>query len=272
MYKFILLSFIFICSANAQEIQDFDWQKTVKEKLSAPGIQEMLTDGFSVNDVNGDGFISENEYGYLLNSIDIDFSLNDEQKSAKKSRMTEYFKQADKNGDFRLDKDEYFAVLQKETEYEAKERVNKIQEMANKSPEEILKDLNEQMDKTKKALEKFQNVSADEMSDNIISNISGNIAGENYFQMDKNKDGCVTEDEYVEYMTVFASDNKEDEGKYPKLSEDDWRNIYQFEKKSKENCLTKEEYMRNYLETPDMSVVESDTADSELLTDKKVVK
>ena len=76
MYKFILLSFIFICSANAQEIQDFDWQKTVKEKLSAPGIQEMLTDGFYVNDVNGDGFISENEYGYLLNSIDIDFFFN----------------------------------------------------------------------------------------------------------------------------------------------------------------------------------------------------
>lgn len=257
MYKLVLLSFLIIFSAQAEETQDFDWQKTVQEKMSNPEIQDMLSSGFEINDVNSDGFISENEYGYLLKSIDIDFNMNDEQKAAKKSRMQEYFKQADKNGDFRLSKEEYFEVLQKETEYEAKERVKQMQELANKSPEEMMRDFNEKMEKAKAALEKFQDTSAEEMSDNIIGNISQGLAEENYFQMDKDKDGCVTADEYAEYMAVFsknvAESNKDTMSDMP---EADWREVYKDEKKAKENCLTKEEYIRNFNEMTDISDVE----------------
>lgn len=257
MYKLVLLSFLIIFSAQAEETQDFDWQKTVQEKMSNPEIQDMLSSGFEINDVNSDGFISENEYGYLLKSIDIDFNLNDEQKAAKKSRMQEYFKQADKNGDSRLSKEEYFEVLQKETEYEAKERVKQMQKLANKSPEEMMRDFNEKMEKAKAALEKFQDTSAEEMSDNIIGNISQGLAEENYFQMDKDKDGCVTADEYAEYMAVFsknvAESNKDTMSDMP---EADWREVYKDEKKAKENCLTKEEYIRNFNEMTDISDVE----------------
>lgn len=257
MYKLVLFSFLIIFSAQAAETQNFDWQKTVQEKMSNPEIQGMLSSGFEVNDVNSDGFISENEYGYLLKSIDIDFNLNDEQKAAKKSRMQEYFKQADKNSDSRLSKEEYFEVLQKETEYEAKERVKQMQELANKSPEEMMKDFQEKMDKAKAALEKFQNTSTEEMSDNIIGNISQGLAEENYFQMDKDKDGCVTADEYAEYMAVFsknvAESNKDMMSDMPKA---DWREVYKDEKKAKENCLTKEEYIRNFNEMADISDVE----------------
>lgn len=257
MYKLVLLSFLIIFSAQAEETQDFDWQKTVQEKMSNPEIQDMLSSGFEINDVNSDGFISENEYGYLLKSIDIDFNLNNEQKAAKKSRMQEYFKQADKNGDSRLSKEEYFEVLQKETEYEAKERVKQMQELANKSPEEMMRDFNEKMEKAKVALEKFQDTSAEEMSDNIIGNISQGLAEENYFQMDKDKDGCVTADEYAEYMAVFsknvAESNKDTMSDMP---EADWREVYKDEKKAKENCLTKEEYIRNFNEMTDISDVE----------------
>ena len=257
MYKLVLLSFLIIFSAQAEETQDFDWQKTVQEKMSEPNIQGMLSSGFEVNDVNSDGFISENEYGYLLKSIDIDFNLNDEQKTAKKSRMQEYFKQADKNGDSRLSKEEYFEVLQKETEYEAKERVKQMQELASKSPEEMMRDFNEKMDKAKAALEKFQDTSAEEMSDNIIGNISQGLAEENYFQMDKDKDGCVTADEYAEYMAVFSKNVAEsNKNTMSDMPEADWREVYKDEKKAKENCLTKEEYIRNFNEMADISDVE----------------
>lgn len=257
MYKLVLLSFLIIFSAQAEETQDFDWQKTVQEKMSNPEIQDMLSSGFEINDVNSDGFISENEYGYLLKSIDIDFNLNDEQKAAKKSRMQEYFKQADKNGDSRLSKEEYFEVLQKETEYEAKERVKQMQELANKSPEEMMRDFNEKMEKAKVALEKFQDTSAEEMSDNIIGNISQGLAEENYFQMDKDKDGCVTADEYAEYMAVFSKNVAEsNKNTMSDMPEADWREVYKDEKKAKENCLTKEEYIRNFNEMTDISDVE----------------
>ena len=36
------------------------------------------------------------------------------------------------------------------------------------------------------------------------------------------------------------------------LSKDDWRELYQDEKKAKENCLTKEEYVRNFNEIPNL--------------------
>ena len=95
------------------------------------------------------------------------------------------------------------------------------------------------------------------MSDNIIGNISQGLAEENYFQMDKDKDGCVTADEYAEYMAVFsknvAESNKDTMSDMP---EADWREVYKDEKKAKENCLTKEEYIRNFNEMTDISDVE----------------
>lgn len=269
-YKFIYFCLCSVVCVFSVQAQEFDVKKAVQEKLSEPDINEMLDNSFDVSDVNSDGYISENEFGYLVNSVDIDLNLQKSEKAQKKARLREYFKQFDKNGDSRLSKDEYMALLQKETEYEAQERIKKMQDMANKSPQEMINDLNEKMEKNKIALDKFNSMSTEELSNKFINNISNNIAEENYFQMDKDKDGCVTEDEYAEYMVVFAKNT--DSFTEDNLSKDDWRELYQDEKKAKENCLTKEEYVRNYLETPDMSVVESDTAASELLTDKKVVK
>ena len=106
------------------------------------------------------------------------------------------------------------------------------------------------MDKAKVALNNFQKMSPDEIADKFLSGVSNNIAEENYFQMDKDKDGCVTEDEYAEYMVVFAKNT--DNFTEDNLSKDDWRELYQDEKKAKENCLTKEEYVRNFNEIPNL--------------------
>ena len=125
-----------------------------------------------------------------------------------------------------------------------------MQEMANKSPQEMINDLNEKMEKTKIALDKFNSMSTEELSNKFINNISNNIAEENYFQMDKDKNGCVTEDEYAEYMVIFAKNT--DNFTEDNLSKDDWRELYQDEKKAKENCLTKEEYVRNFNEIPNL--------------------
>ena len=259
---------IFEAIVNGEE----EFLKSVEDQKLYEELIEEFSDIFGLSDVNSDGYVSENEFLMVQRGVDYEYGLSEAEKAAKKTKMQEHFNQVDKNSDKKLDKDEYKVFLQKQIDARVEERQEKIRNIMSKSPKENMAEIQKQMDGMKDALEKLNNTSSDEMADNFIKSVSNNLADENYFQMDKNKDGCVTEDEYVEYMTVFASDNKEDEGKYPKLSEDDWRNIYQFEKKSKENCLTKEEYMRNYLETPDMSVVESDTAASELLTDKKVVK
>lgn len=249
-YKFIYFCLCSVVCVFSVQAQEFDVKKAVQEKLSESDINEMLDNSFDVSDVNSDGYISENEFGYLVNSVDIDLNLQESEKAQKKARLREYFKQFDKNGDSRLSKDEYMALLQKETEYEAQERIKKMQDMANKSPQEMINDLKEKMEKTKTALDKFNSMSTEELSNKFINNISNNIAEENYFQMDKDKNGCVTEDEYAEYMVVFAKNT--DNFTEDNLSKDDWRELYQDEKKAKENCLTKEEYVRNFNEIPNL--------------------
>lgn len=54
-------------------------------------------------------------------------------------------------------------------------------------------------------------------------------------------------------MVVFAK-NSLDKNTFSDLTKDDWRDIYrEDEKKAKENCLTKEEYVRNFNEMEDVS-------------------
>lgn len=254
MYKFIYFCLFSCLYAVPLQAQEFDVKKAVQEKLSEPNINEMLSSSFDVGDVNNDGYISENEFSYLLKGVDRDLSLQEDEKTQKKSRLEEYFKQFDQDSDLRLSKEEYLNLLQKETEYETQERIKKVQEMSAKSPEEMMRDFNEKMEKAKAAMDKLNNMSTEELSNKFLDNISNNIAGENYFQMDKDKDGCVTADEYAEYMVVFAK-NTDDKDEYA-LSKADWRELYKDEKKAKENCLTKEEYIRNFNEMANVSDME----------------
>lgn len=272
MYKFRYFYLLSVLAALPVQAQEIDMRQKLQEVFNTPQIQEMLNSGFQVSDVNSDGFISKNEFSYIVNSVDTDISLTDEQKTAKKQRLQQYFKQVDVNKDNKLDKDEYVVFLQKESEFEAKERVEKINEMAKKSPDEIIKDFNTQMDKAKVALNNFQKMSPDEIADKFLSGVSNNIAEENYFQMDKDKDGCVTEDEYAEYMVVFAKNT--DTFAEDNLSKDDWRDIYrEDEKKAKENCLTKEEYLSNFNEMTDLSgmydSLEEKEIDSQKITEEE---
>lgn len=268
MYKFRYFCWLSVLAVFPVQAQEIDMQQKIQEAFNIPQIKELLSSGFQVSDVNNDGFISENEFSYLVDSIEMETALSDEQKNAKRQRWQKYFEQVDANGDKMLDEAEYTNFLQKESEFMAQERMQKINEMANKSPEEIMEEFNAQMAKAKEALDKLQNMPPEELADKFIDSISNNIAGENYFQMDKDKDGCVTEDEYVDYMIVFsknvAENAAETENKNTaEMSEEEWRSVYRNEEeKAKENCLTKEEYVRNFNQMADV-VITDDTLEEQ---------
>ena len=268
MYKFRYFCWLSVLAVFPVQAQEIDMQQKIQKAFNIPQIQELLSSGFQVSDVNNDGFISENEFSYLVDSIEMETALSDEQKNAKRQRWQKYFEQVDANGDKMLDEAEYTNFLQKESEFMAQERMQKINEMANKSPEEIMEEFNAQMAKAKEALDKLQNMPPEELADKFIDSISNNIAGENYFQMDKDKDGCVTEDEYVDYMIVFsknvAENAAETENKNTaEMSEEEWRSVYRNEEeKAKENCLTKEEYVRNFNQMADV-VITDDTLEEQ---------
>lgn len=268
MYKFRYFCWLSVLAVFPVQAQEIDMQQKIQEAFNIPQIQELLSSGFQVSDVNNDGFISENEFSYLVDSIEMETALSDEQKNAKRQRWQKYFEQVDANGDKMLDEAEYTNFLQKESEFMAQDRMQKINEMANKSPEEIMEEFNAQMAKAKEALDKLQNMPPEELADKFIDSISNNIAGENYFQMDKDKDGCVTEDEYVDYMIVFsknvAENAAETENKNTaEMSEEEWRSVYRNEEeKAKENCLIKEEYVRNFNQMADV-VITDDTLEEQ---------
>lgn len=208
-----------------------------------PDASEMMSDAFDLLDVNSDGVISSNEYKAFVGGIDADVLLDDAQKRNKKSRLNAAFKTFDKNGDGNLEKDEFLLLMQTEAMLSASERQNKVMEFAE-NPDKAEAALQDAMKKLNEASEKLKNMSTDELADNFLKGISSNIADENYFQMDKNKDGCVTEDEYATYM-VEDSLRTASDPKYA-FTEQQAREVYRDEKKAKPDCLTKDEYLRNY--------------------------
>lgn len=239
---------LLIFNGRAQEFSSAEIKDCVQKEMSISDNEKMVSNIFDVADVNRDGFVSENEFSMIVKGIDTEFNLSEDEKTQKKERFLNYFKQADKNKDVKLDKNEFKSVMQWETENKTKERLQKIEEFTQKSPEEAIAEMQKKLDAAKTAIEKVKEISPEEMADNFINSVSNNIADENYFQMDKDKDGCVTADEYAEYMVVYDKNMSGENNSNFSMTKEEWKDMYKDEKKAKENCLTKEEYIRNFKE------------------------
>lgn len=233
----VVLSF----NAAAQELSPAQLRQAIKDEFNSPQNQKILLETFNAADVNKDGFISENEFALMLKSISTEPLTSAADKAAKKARWQQRFKQEDKNYDRRLNKTEYAYFMYHEVEQETLAMFEKAKVMATKTPEEMTQELA----KARIEAEKLKALPSNDVANKMFAAASDNLASQNYFQMDKNKDGCVTESEYADYMFVYTQNaNNEDEYK---MSKDDWKELYKTsEEKLKANCLTKAEYIRNF--------------------------
>lgn len=238
----IVLGILFLSyNAAAQMPSPQQLQKLIKDEFNSPENQKILLETFNAADVNKDGFISENEFALMLKSISTEQLTSAADKAAKKARWQQRFKQEDKNSDHKLDKSEYAYFMYHEVEHETLSLFEKAKVMATKSPEEMTQELA----KARIEAEKLKALPSNNVANKMLADASDNLASENYFQMDKNKDGCVTEDEYADYMFVYTQ-NAGDSDSY-QITKADWKRIYKTaEEKIKENCLTKAEYIRNF--------------------------
>lgn len=238
----IVLSVLFLSfNVAAQELSPAQLRQAIKDEFNSPENQKILLETFNAADVNNDGFISENEFALMLKSISTEQLTSAADKAAKKARWLQRFKQEDKNSDHRLDKSEYAYFMYHEVEHETLNLFEKTKVMANKSPEEMTQELA----KARIEAEKLKALPSNNVANKMLADASDNLASQNYFQMDKNKDGCVTEDEYADYMFVYTQ-NAGDSDSY-QITKADWKRIYKTaEEKIKENCLTKAEYIRNF--------------------------
>lgn len=238
----IVLSVLFLSfNVAAQELSPAQLRQAIKDEFNSPQNQKILLETFNAADVNKDGFISENEFALMLKSISTEQLTSAADKAAKKARWLQRFKQEDKNSDHRLDKSEYAYFMYHEVEHETLNLFEKAKVMATKSPEEMTQELA----KARIEAEKLKALPSNNVANKMLADASDNLASQNYFQMDKNKDGCVTEDEYADYMFVYTQ-NAGDSDSY-QITKADWKRIYKTaEEKIKENCLTKAEYIRNF--------------------------
>ena len=238
----VVLSLLFLSyNAVAQIPSPEQLRQMIKDEFNSPENQKMLLATFNAADVNKDGFISENEFALMLKSISTEQLTSAADKAVKKARWLQRFKQEDKNSDHRLDKSEYAYFMYHEVEHETLNLFEKAKVMATKSPEEMTQELA----KARIEAEKLKALPSNNVANKMLADASDNLASQNYFQMDKNKDGCVTEDEYADYMFVYTQ-NAGDSDSY-QITKADWKRIYKTaEEKIKENCLTKAEYIRNF--------------------------
>ena len=250
---FASVAVLFPLSASAQSDQSLYAKPIVNQVVEQPDMKKLYSDVFNIQDVNNDKFISENEFSYLVNAVDAEMNLTEQEKNDKKARFLKTFAEVDTNKDNKLDRDEFRNFMVAETQFEVQDRLNAMSKIMNApAPEaEMEKRMGQSLAQLKKATEDLKKISPQDMADSLIDNISNSIIEENFFQMDKDKKGCATKDEFVTYMCQYQKNQRE---KLPDIfkeeylmSEEELGSWFDSIDKKNENCLTKEEYAQSFL-------------------------
>ncbi|MBP5352763.1 MAG: EF-hand domain-containing protein [Alphaproteobacteria bacterium] len=206
-------------------------------------------------DINDDKKISQNELSEMLAGLQHPSAgFTDAQKEKLSTELTVKFAEADTNNDGYLDADEC-KILEKALstllltfQFEKLDRNHDGVINFNDVPplEESMKKLENATQKLEEVNEKLKNTSTDEMANNFISSFSTSLAKEEYFGMDKNKDGCVNVEEYVAYN--LQNQNDSEDIAY-KMSRKDFIRVYAMTKKKAPNCMTAEDYLADSQKT-----------------------
>lgn len=244
---------LFPLSASAQSDQSLYAKPIVNQVVEQPDMKELYNDVFNIHDVNNDKFISENEFSYFVNTVDAEMNLTEQEKNDKKARFLKTFAEVDTNKDNKLDRDEFRNFMVAKTQFEVQDQLNAMSKIMNApAPEaEMEKRMEQSLAQLKKATEDMKKMSPQDMADSLMDNISNSIIEENFFQMDKDKTGCATKDEFVTYMRQYQKNQREE---FPDIfqeedlrSEEELGNWFDSIDKKNKNCLTKEEYAQGFL-------------------------
>lgn len=256
--KTILLTSLFFFlavpfQAFSQKDVSPDFQAILKQNLNSAETKEIFEDSFGVADVNNDAFVSENEFSYITKAVDYEYNLNAAEKTAKKARLTKLFSEVDKNRNGRLEKNEYMNFMKEETEFEAVSHMGALQKIRGDvgasfdSVEKAEQKLQAALDDLEAVTDKLKKVEQKQISNQLADNMMRNIVGEYYFQMDKDKNNCVTEKEYVSYMAAHSGKQNKTASEGMNMTPEEYAILYKQEKKADTACLTKEEYVKNSL-------------------------
>jgi len=229
----------------------------LEQAASDTRLQHDMMDRLELMDVNGDNAISSTEIEEMVKGTETISSLTPEEKKNTSARINEAFKEADTDKDNVLRGDELKKFGEIMQEFLLKQQFKKmdrngdgVYNLADVPPmEESMKMLADAVQKMQETIDKVNAMDENELAQNFIQGISTSIAREDYKQMDKNHDNCVTKDEYADYH-VAVQEEKQNDADIPEdekinLSREAYLSLFTREKKKDPECLTLEEYVEN---------------------------
>ena len=237
-------------------------------------LQQDMRERLDLLDINDDGFISDTEIKEMVKGMDALSNMSEAEKKEIATATEKMFDEADADRDRLLNKKETDAFSKKFTTVMIKIDFKKRDVNGDgvidlndlPSVEESRKRLDEAINKLNDLTEKMKSAKPEDMAKNFMKNTGNAIAREDYYRMDKDRNGCVCENEYVDYQ--FAQQQKmsaEEKGKDDSfaMTREDFRELYRMTDKSKLDCLTMDEYVgqqMSFIEETQIPDIEEEAA------------
>ncbi len=232
-----------------------EFSKKFKEREDLSQQTEELV---SMLDVNSDKKVSQNEINMI--TAEINNSPKMLINGLNEKEFSEYilnaFKQCDKDLNNELTGKEIDELAEKLCDYSIKAAFNDLDknhdgvindadmptpEEKKQQLEEAKQQFKEKIREAKNALDEFENMDIDKIMQNWVESMMTYAADEDFYQMDKDKNKCVNQEEYVNYKLMIDANNEEDDGS--KGTAEDYSKEYKEIEKLQNECLRKEEYI-----------------------------
>ena len=218
-------------------------------------LQEQIAESAELFDVNDDNKISLNEVIQATKGLTSvpDNIYTETEKKEMETYFLQAFYESDLNNDNELTDAEGTAFAKVWQQYALKKQFHKmdrngdgiINENDMPTLEESTQKIEESMKRLDEVQKKLEETKPEEMADNWIKSMQTAIADEDYYQMDKNHDNCVTQAEYLAYSAANQDDEETSDELILRVRKMKAVREYLDIKKETPDCLTMEEYITN---------------------------
>ena len=272
--KLLFLSLFFLNGQNAYAVSAEDGpdlndvfrmteEMLLKQAQTDMALQQNMRDRLDLLDINDDGFVSDTEIKEMIKGMDVLSRFSEAEKREISAATEKMFDETDADHDRLLNKTETdafagkFITVMIRLDFKKRD-VNGDGAIDMKdipSPEESMKQLDEAMKKLDDLTKKMEAMNPEEMARNFMKNTGNAIAKEDFYRMDRDKNGCVSENEYVDYQLLQRQKMPAEDGDDPfAMTREDFRSFYRMTDKSKPDCMTIDEYVTEQLSFVDEAV------------------
>lgn len=239
--------------AQSQSIEFDDFYSEISGKMDSTN-----RDFFDIFDVDSNHKLSLNEISELIRGYAMSENLSATQTEEKIENILRDFSKYDTNNDSWIEIDEYLLLMKILQAGQIKNQFDKLninqdrslsfEEINASVPKHSSEEIDKILNETKAKIDDL-NKNPDKIVDNMLKGVGISIAGEEFYQMDKNQDKKATKEEYITYKIEtnqpIAYEDKSDDLSI-EFTKEDFEMFFDNIKKANNDFITKEEYIDSY--------------------------